>query len=351
MKALILLLFLVFQTAHLHAAELSNEDIAGIVLMPAFEKNVSVKNFAKMLCDIHGRSYIILRKDTSKKLVDSVQLAYDKRCGDERFKVSGERIHLTVALDAEPSLMKYRMPKVKVGNTNTLDTDKKIVAAANTISAALTNAGISINFAPIYDTGSNKAIIGNRAFLGDQLEVTRKANLYMQTTREAGVIPAAKHFPGHGHTVGDTHKTLETISADLPELPNFISAIAQNVPILMVGHLVVKDTRTTEQRMLEKKEIFESDGLPATLSKRIMTDLLRERLGFKGVIITDSMAMGALRGQKDRTIRSLEAGADIVLIPPDPRASHAAIVNKMAQNNDFRVIIEDKVGRMLELYK
>jgi beta-N-acetylhexosaminidase len=339
MKALILFLLLIAQTAHLHAAELSNEDLAGMVLMPAFEKNVSVKNFAKMLCEIHGRSYIILRKDTSKKLVDSVQLAYDKRCGDERFKVSGERIHLTVALDAEPSLMKYRMPKVKVGNTNTLDTDKKIVAAATTIATALTNAGISINFAPIYDTGPNKAIIGNRAFAGDQLEATRKANLYMQTTREAGVIPAAKHFPGHGHAVGDTHKTLETISADLPELPNFISAIAQNVPMIMVGHLVVHGGE------------WGSEGQPATLSKRIMTDLLRDKLGFSGVIITDSMAMGALRGQKDRTIRSLEAGADIVLIPPDPRAAHVAVVNKMTEDTDFKMKIEEKAGRVRALYK
>lgn len=355
------------------AEVLSHKEIAGAVLMPSFEKGVSVKSFAQMLCDIHARSYIILRNDISKKLVDSVQKEYEKRCETARAKKSGrEKIILVVALDAEPSLMKYRMPaavrRFNLRNTNKLLTDAGVVQSANDISRALREAGIRINFAPIYDTGPNKAIIGDRAFStivptdapptagvpgtdGGQAEATRKANLFMQTSTTAGIITPAKHFPGHGHAVGDTHKTLESISADLPELPNFVSSIQNSAPMIMVGHLVIKDTRTKEQKMLEKKEVFESDGQPATLSRRIMTDLLRDRLGYKGIVITDSMAMGALKGQADRSVRALEAGADIILVPPDPLAAHARIVQKMTQDKGYSFIVAEKANRVLELYK
>jgi beta-N-acetylhexosaminidase len=369
-KIIILIACVLFaaQSAAAYAAELSNEDRAGAVVMPSFEKNVPVKSFAKMLCSIHGRSYVILRTDTSKKLVDSVQVAYDKKCGDAHFEHSGERIHLTVALDAEPSLLTYRLPKLQksknIRATNTLLTDSQIVETATVVAKELKKIGIRINFAPIYDTGPNVSIIGSRGFStiiskdapaeagvvgtdGAQVEATRKANLFMRSTLATGIIPVAKHFPGHGHAAGDTHKTLETILADLPELPNFISSIEHGVPMMMVGHLVVTDTRTLEQKMLEKREIWESDGQPATLSTRIMTDLLRTKLSYKGIIITDSMAMGALQGQKDRTVRALEAGADIVLIPVDPRAAYSRVVEKMNSDERFAALVTEKANRVL----
>jgi beta-N-acetylhexosaminidase len=363
---------LLFFANSTHAAQLASEDIAGAVLMPSFEKGVKVETFARMLCDIHARSYIILRSDTSKQLVDSVQTSYEKQCEAARAKREGrDKVRLVVALDAEPSLMKYRMPAAvktyKLKDTNKLLTDADVVQSARDISKALREAGIRINFAPIYDTGPNKAIIGNRAFStiipndapkeagvpgtdGGQAEATRKAQLFMAESSKAGIITSAKHFPGHGHAVGDTHKTLESISAVLPELPNFVASIHNNVPMVMVGHLVVEDRRTEEQKMLEKREVFESEGLPATLSKRIMTDLLRTKLGYTGVVITDSMAMGALKGQADRSVRSLEAGADIILIPPDPRSAYARIVQKMTQDKGFSEKMKKKASRVLDFY-
>lgn len=378
MRHWLVVLVIILQTGAVSAADLSSEDLAGVVLMPSFEKNVKVEVFAKMLCDIHARSYIILRSDTSKQLVDNVQKSYEKQC--EKARAKRERrdvIRLVAALDAEPSLMKFRMPSVRVSDTNQLFTDTEIVDTAQVISKALLEAGIRINFAPIYDTGENTTVIGNRTFrsfipqgfryvgssggtseavrkeivIMQPAEAVRKANVFMKATVDAGVIPTAKHFPGHGHAMGDTHKTLETIPATLPELPNFVSSIQAGVPMIMVGHLVTKDTRTLKERTAEKREVWESDGLPATLSKKIMTDLLRKRLGFKGVIITDSMAMGALKGQADRSVRSLEAGADIILIPPDPRSAYARIVQKMTQDKVFEKALQAKAERIVALYK
>lgn len=355
------------------SAAMTNEASAGAVLMPSFEKKVSVESFANMLCDIHARSYIILRSDTSKELVAHVQSAYEKQCESARARKEGrEVIHLVAALDAEPSLMRYRMPRVAqthaIGDTNALRTDASVRTSARTIASALIAAGIRINFAPVYDTGSNAAIIGARAFSpivstdapkgagvaganGGQAEATRKANIFQSESAAAGIITAAKHFPGHGHARGDTHATLETIPATLPELENFTSAIAAHVPCIMVGHLVIKDTRSPEERAREKREVWESDGLPATLSKHILTDLLRTRLGFDGLVVTDSMSMGALNGYTDRSVRSLEAGADIILIPPDPRAAYTRILQKMNADPTFQRLVQSKAERIIDKLK
>ncbi len=313
------------------ALDLADDELVGVVLMPSFEKNDTAEIFGKTLCDIKARAYIILRKDTSRALTDAVQNAYAVACGEKA-------VQLLVALDAEPSLMQYRLPSVKVPLTNTLTSSTSIISTATTIADALKERGVLINFAPVYDVNTNTAIIGDRSFGSDTKVVAERANLFAETLRSQGIIAAAKHFPGHGLAVGDTHVTAESVPGTLAELPAFESAIDSGIPLMMVGHMSVDGGE------------WDTGGLPSTLSKRIMTDLLKTRLGYTGVVITDSMAMRALNEQNDRSVRALVAGADIVLIPPDPRAAHARILELMQSDAEFKARVRDAARKVLQLY-
>jgi beta-N-acetylhexosaminidase len=309
---------------------MTDADLAGAVLMPSFEKKVKPETFGKLLCSIHARSYVILRSDTSKKLVDAVQAAYTRACPQRPLK-------LAVALDAEPSLMKYRMPSVATPETSALHTEEESVATATKIARALHDAGIFINFAPVYDLDFNAAIINTRSFSKDPDTVIRHADAFARATWQSGVIPTAKHFPGHGMVSGDSHKELVRIYGSPAEIPEFVAAIRHGVPMMMVGHIAVDDKQ------------WGTGGLPATLSPKIMRTLLRDELGFKGVVVTDSMAMGALKGYADRTVKALTAGADIVLIPPDPKAAFTRVAVHMKEDTAFAARVRDAARRFLTI--
>lgn len=314
-------------------ARFSDAELAGAVLMPSFEKGMKAEVFGKLLCDIRARSYILLRSDTSKALTQSIQKAYTKACPHTTTT-------LMVALDAEPSLMKYRMPAIKVPNTILLTDTQKSAEAGKTIARALADAGIYFNFAPVYDTGPNKEVIGNRSFGTFESDPMLRANAFAQATWEAQVIPTAKHFPGHGQVKGDSHVQPVWTSGEygIPEVAQFLSAVQFGVPVVMVGHIEIR------------AGAHDSKGLPSTLSSVVMTGLLRNSLGFKGLIVTDSMAMGALNKYSDRSVRALKAGADVVVIPPDPKAAHARVLQELKANKKFRERVTDAVFRAELLY-
>jgi beta-N-acetylhexosaminidase len=145
--------------------------------------------------------------------------------------------------------------------------------------------GVHFNFAPVVDinTNPNNPIIGNRSFGEDRDNVTIKAAAFMKGMQSAGVLANAKHFPGHGDTDSDSHKTLPTISfnekrIDSIELYPYRKLIKEGLSSVMVAHLNVPS--------LERR-----NGFPSSLSKHIVTDILKERLGFKGLIFTDALTM------------------------------------------------------------
>jgi beta-N-acetylhexosaminidase len=167
--------------------------------------------------------------------------------------------------------------------------------------------GINTNFAPVLDVNNNarNPVIGVRAFGSDPQTVERFAGAAFAGYREAGVIATAKHFPGHGDTTVDSHLGLPVVPHDRRrledvELAPFRAAIAAGVPAIMTAHIVFP----------------ELDELPATLSRPILTDLLRHKLGFDGVIFTDALEMRALRDRytlAESAVLSKAAGADVVL--------------------------------------
>jgi beta-glucosidase-like glycosyl hydrolase/CubicO group peptidase (beta-lactamase class C family) len=178
--------------------------------------------------------------------------------------------------------------------------------------------GIHSNFAPVVDVNNNAAnpVIGMRSFGDDPASVAAKASIYARALKQNGIIATAKHFPGHGDTKLDSHAALPTISGDIEHLKNnellpFNYIIQQDIDGIMVAHLNVP-------------ALDDSSNLPATLSKKIITGLLKEDFGFFGLIFTDALDMKGVTnsfpsGQIE--LKALQAGNDVLLLPADvPKA-------------------------------
>ncbi|MGR7814196.1 glycoside hydrolase family 3 N-terminal domain-containing protein [Lacinutrix undariae] len=171
--------------------------------------------------------------------------------------------------------------------------------------------GVHFNFAPVVDINTNpeNPIIGNRSFGEDRDNVTEKALAFMKGMQNAGVLANAKHFPGHGDTHSDSHKTLPTIDfserrIDSIELYPYRKLIKEGLSSVMVAHLNVPS--------LESKS-----GLPSSLSKNIVTNILKERLNFEGLIFTDALDMKGVSNFNESgavDLAAFEAGNDVLLM-------------------------------------
>lgn len=184
----------------------------------------------------------------------------------------------------------------------------------------LVAAGVNVNFAPVLDINTNpmNPIIGDRAFAGERDLVTRCGCDLIRGLLEGGVIPCGKHFPGHGDTPEDSHKTMPVLPHTWDrlrwmELAPFVAAIQLGVPLLMTAHVLYGVIDATA---------------PVTLSKRAISGLLRDELGFKGVIVTDDLEMGAIRQccpPDEAAVRALAAGCDLALVCSNPEATQRAM--------------------------
>ena len=192
------------------------------------------------------------------------------------------------------------------------------VAAA--IGADLRRAGVNVDFAPSVDVNSDprNPVIGVRSFGADPGLVARHSVAYLRGLRSAGVAGTAKHFPGHGATTVDSHLGLPVIDADEAtfrrrDLPPFAAAVAAGVDLVMTSHVVFSAL----------------DDAPATLSRRLLVDLLRDELGFTGVVVTDALDMAGVRaahGIAGAAVLSLTAGADLLLLGAEDGEQHCAQV-------------------------
>ena len=169
-------------------------------------------------------------------------------------------------------------------------------------------AGIDIAFAPVSDVNTNplNPIINIRSFGGDPRAVSRMVAAWTRGCQSAGVLACAKHFPGHGDTARDSHLMLPTGKG---ELAPFRAAVRAGVGTIMTAHVIFPG--------------FGEKRKPATLSRKIMTGVLRRRLGFRGLIVTDGFAMKGIAGHYGEgraAVIALNAGCDVILAPRDPGA-------------------------------
>lgn len=205
--------------------------------------------------------------------------------------------------------------------------------------------GVHFNFAPVVDINTNpkNPIIGNRSFGEDRDNVTDKASAFMRGMQGAGVLANAKHFPGHGDTDQDSHHTLPTISfnekrIDSIELYPYKKLIREGLSSVMVAHLNVPS--------LEAR-----DGYPSSLSKHIVTDILKEKLGFKGLIFTDALTMkGAADFSEtgDIDLAAFKAGNDVMLMSEDVGVGVSKIIEAYKNGEITEARLEHSVKKILQ---
>ncbi len=207
--------------------------------------------------------------------------------------------------------------------------------------------GIQINFAPVVDVNSNpeNPIIGMRSFGEDAGEVANKARFYIEGMQDAGIIACAKHFPGHGDTYQDSHKTLPKVTATKKEIYKtalypyrYLFDLKNPVSAVMVAHLWVP--------AFDKRKNY-----PATLSYPIVTKLLKNKMEFNGLIITDALDMKGVTlhfGQDKVGLLAFEAGNDILLIPEDVPATVENIKQKVLSNSSAEIMLENSCKKILK---
>lgn len=238
--------------------------------------------------------------------------------------------------DAEPTLFNTKIKNTPpVPDTNKLDIPKTRTTA-RVIADELIKIGIHHNYAPVVDTSTNLEIINNRSFGSDEKDIISKGCVFTQTLQAHNIIATAKHFPGHGNVKGDSHKELVYIDGELTELLPYYAMIDAEVISIMVGHIAIRNN-----------EQYGTNGIPATCSKIIVTDLLRNKMNFKGIIVTDAMWMKALKDVPNPDLAAAQAGCDLILMPIDERKCHADILSSIQKNEAFKQQVYDSVKRII----
>jgi beta-N-acetylhexosaminidase len=262
--------------------------------------------------------------------------------------VSDSGIGLAIALDQEVGGVTQVGPPATVFPAaaifGQLGEAELAEAAAAATGRELRAMGINVNFAPVADVNvdpSNR-VIGERSFGSDPIRVSDLVVAQVSGFTSAGIAATAKHFPGHGDTSVDSHWSLPIVEHsrqewDRLDRPPFQAAVGAGVPLIMTGHLAVP--------------ALDSSGLPATLSPQIL-GLLRQELGFEGVIVTDALWMAAVRnGRSDGQVASeaLQAGTDVLLMPPNPAAAASAILAAVHSGSLPAEKLDQAVFRVLKL--
>lgn len=200
--------------------------------------------------------------------------------------------------------------------------------------------GIHVNFAPVFDVNSNPSnpVIGYRSFGEDPTRVSRLAVAYSRGLEDGGVLSVSKHFPGHGDTSVDSHKALPTVSHDrttlnMVDLLPFNQYVNAGLSGVMVGHLSVP--------------ALDKSGTPASLSKAITTDLLRDDMGFEGLIFTDALAMKGANSSLNNCVAAIIAGADVLLGSNSPSKDLDAVMAAIKSGKITSKMIETRCKKVL----
>jgi beta-N-acetylhexosaminidase len=204
--------------------------------------------------------------------------------------------------------------------------------------------GVHWIFAPVMDVNNNpdNPVIGIRSFGEDPELVSRLGSAFIRGARNGGVLTTAKHFPGHGDTATDSHLGLAVVHSDMAkleavELAPFRSAIEAGVDSIMTAHVAVP-------------QLTGEPETPATLSSKILNDLLRNSLNFKGLVVTDALDMGGITNHYWTglaAVRAIQAGSDILLLPPDPTVAINEVVRAVKRGDISESRINESVRKVL----
>jgi beta-N-acetylhexosaminidase len=274
---------------------------------------------------------IVFLKGTSenhKKMIDSLNT----------ITKSKNQLPLLFSIDAEPSLYNGRLQGTKpLMNTIDIKTEQQSDSIAKIINEELLKIGFHQNFAPVVDISPENEAIKNRSFGNDKNAVIKLSKQFIKTTQEQGIIATAKHFPGHGLVKGDTHKKSVYIDGELQELDVYPPLIKAGVLSIMIAHITIQNNKK-----------YNTNGLPASCSKKIVTGLLKEKLGFKGLIITDALnIMKAVTIIKNAPLLASKAGNDMLLMPIDETETIYSILGEMEKDSSYKKQVYESVKKII----
>lgn len=237
-----------------------------------------------------------------------------------------------------------KMNVENVGPMSEITDREAAYKAGKTIGTYLKELGFTVDMAPVADviTNDKNTVIGDRSFGSDAAVVDEYADAYSDGLHSQDILSTYKHFPGHGSTEGDTHegyaftnKTYDELKE--AELVPFASAKQHQIDMVMVAHIAAPNVT--------------GDNTPATLSYKMVTEILRNDLAYDGLIITDAMNMAAITqnySSKDATVKAIQAGVDIVLMPEDFEEAVQSVLDAVKAGEITEDRINESVLRIIE---
>ena len=279
---------------------MTTEEKVGQLLIAGFYETEAGEEARSYIQDYHVGGLILYGRN-----VESAQQLTDLTNGLKA--LVGDGIPLFLSTDQEGGMVERMPPEIqKLPNAYDVSDPAAFGSALGAEGAAF---GLNTDFAPSLDNWSNpnNTVIGRRAFGSDAETVTQRGLACLTAMEESGTIPVVKHFPGHGDTDTDSHVGLPVVDKTREELLEmellpFQAAIDAGAPAVMVGHILMTQIDPDK---------------PATLSSEVVTGLLREELGFDGVVVTDDLTMGAITqnyGLGEAAVLAVEAGCDVLLV-------------------------------------
>lgn len=289
--------------------ELSLEQKIGQLIVAGFGTDFVSEDLKELVEQYHIGNIILFQKN----IKDAVQLC-ELNKDVQKLMEKANNIPAFIGVDQEGGMVTRIFNKATVFPGNMAVAAGASFEETHELGAAmgreLKYMGLNMNFAPVMDINNNplNPVIGVRSYGDIPEKVAKYGKNFFKGLQEEGILSFAKHFPGHGNTNVDSHLGLPTISSSLEEmwkveLVPFIEAINSGIDGIMNAHIVFSN--------------LEHNNLPATLSKNILTGLLREKLNFKGLVITDCLEMKAIisnYGIEEAAVMALKAGADLLCI-------------------------------------
>lgn len=324
---------------------MSLEEKIGQLIIVGFEGKDINEEIINFIEDLKIGGFILFSRNIDNE-TQTLKLLNDLKEAN-----SNNDIPLFVSIDEEGGKVS-RLPKsfiklpesIKVGNKNHKEISYEF---GKILGERVKILGFNINFAPVLDINSNpnNPVIGGRAFGITVSQVADNGIQVMLGIRDAGVIPAVKHFPGHGDTDIDSHVNLPKIEKAIRELKSlelipFIGAIEKDVEMIMIAHILYP---------------YIDKDYPATMSEIIIKEILRDELGYDGVVVSDDMTMGAVVENytlEEGVLAFIKAGGDIALIchgKDNPKNAIQKIVEAIIKGELKEEDIDKKVYRILKL--
>ncbi len=256
----------------------------------------------------------------------------------QQYDLLNKGIPLIFSADAEPTLINRKITgTTPVKKASQMLSRKEVVYYTQLICKDLKQIGINYNYAPVVDMSPNE-VISSRSFGNNADTAQIWAELFIKESQSNGIVATAKHFPGHGYVKGDTHKNLVFIDGELKELKNYIPLINSGLLSVMVGHIAVKNNND-----------YNTENMPSTCSKSIVTELLKHELGFKGIVITDAMNMGGVINVPNCELEAVKAGCDIILMPVNAKKAVADIVAAIKSDKNLEQQVYASVKKVIRL--